>query len=341
MSVNIGINGFGRIGRLVLRAAFDSQKAKIVAINDPSMDIDYLIYQTKYDSVHGRFPFPIKKLSPTQLQILDQTITLTNEKDPSKIPWKLSKVSIICESTGLFLTQDLCSNHLKAGALRVIMSAPAKDKTPTFVYGVNHMNYNPENMIVSNASCTTNCLAPLARILHDNYIIEEALMTTIHASTATQAIVDGTSKSGKDWRAGRATGLNIIPSSTGAAKAVGEVIPELKGKLTGMAFRVPVSNVSVVDLTVRLKKSVSYEEICQKMKEEAEGKMKGVLGYSDEEIVSQDFVHDNRSSIFDARAGIGLNRNFFKLVAWYDNEWGYSNRILDLAQHIAKTSDFK
>ena len=203
------------------------------------------------------------------------------------------------------------------------------------------MNYNPENMIVSNASCTTNCLAPLARILHDNYIIEEALMTTIHASTATQAIVDGTSKSGKDWRAGRATGLNIIPSSTGAAKAVGEVIPELKGKLTGMAFRVPVSNVSVVDLTVRLKKSVSYEEICQKMKEEAEGKMKGVLGYSDEEIVSQDFVHDNRSSIFDARAGIGLNRNFFKLVAWYDNEWGYSNRILDLAQHIAKTSDFK
>ena len=341
MSINLGINGFGRIGRLVLRAALNSKKATVVAINDPSMDLDYLIYQLKYDSVHGKLLFPIKKLNSKQFQINDQTITLTNEKDPSKIPWKITHASIICESTGLFLTQELCNNHIKAGALKVIMSAPAKDKTATFVYGVNHESYNPSTNIVSNASCTTNCLAPLAQILHKNYFIEEGLMTTIHASTATQVTVDGTSKSGKDWRAGRATGLNIIPSSTGAAKAVGEVIPELKGKLTGMAFRVPVANVSVVDLTVRLKNSVNYDEICKKMKEEAEGRLKGILGYSDEEVVSQDFVHDDRSSIFDAKAGIALNNNFFKLVSWYDNEWGYSNRIIDLAQHISISCNLK
>lgn len=341
MSVLLGINGFGRIGRLVFRAAIANKKAQILAINDPFIDMDYLIYQLKYDSVHGRSNFQMEKISKHKLLINKQEVTLFNEKDPANIPWKTSGVNIVCESTGLFLKKEQCQSHLQAGAKRVIMSAPSKDKdTPTFVYGVNHNLYKVDQLIVSNASCTTNCLAPLAKVIHDNYEIVEGLMTTIHSMTATQLTVDGSAKGSKDWRSGRAASINIIPSSTGAAKAVGDVIPELKGKLTGMSFRVPTVNVSVVDLTVRVKKETTYEEICANLKRESEGKLKNILGYVDDEVVSQDFLDDPRSSIFDAKAGIGLNKNFFKLVSWYDNEWGYSNRVLDLAAHIAKTSNF-
>jgi glyceraldehyde 3-phosphate dehydrogenase len=333
----IGINGFGRIGRLVLRAAFEHKHAEITAINDPFMNLDYLIYLLKYDSVHGGFHHKLEK-DGNNLKIDGKKVHIFAEKDPGNIKWGDAGDDIICESTGAFLTEEKAALHLKGGAKKVILSAPSKDKTPMFVYGVNHESYKAEVNIVSNASCTTNCLAPLAKVVHDKFGILEGLMTTVHAITATQLSVDGPSKGGKDWRAGRAASVNIIPSTTGAAKAVGKVIPDLNGKLTGMSFRVPTVNVSVVDLTVRLNKAASYEEISKAIKEASEGPLKGVLGYTEDEVVSQDFVHDSRSSIFDAKAGISLNPNFVKLVSWYDNEWGYSNRVIDLAKHIAKVS---
>jgi glyceraldehyde 3-phosphate dehydrogenase len=333
----IGINGFGRIGRLVLRAAFEGKQAEITAINDPFMNLDYLIYLLKYDSVHGGFHHKLEK-DGNNLKIDGKKVHIFAEKDPGNIKWGDAGAVIICESTGAFLTEEKAALHLKGGAKKVILSAPSKDKTPMFVYGVNHESYKAEVNIVSNASCTTNCLAPLAKVIHDKFGILEGLMTTVHAITATQLSVDGPSKGGKDWRAGRAASVNIIPSTTGAAKAVGKVIPELNGKLTGMSFRVPTVNVSVVDLTVRLNKGASYEEISKAIKEASEGPLKGVLGYTEDEVVSQDFVHDARSSIFDQKAGISLNPNFVKLVSWYDNEWGYSNRVIDLAKHIAKVS---
>jgi glyceraldehyde 3-phosphate dehydrogenase len=333
----IGINGFGRIGRLVLRAAFENKSAEITAINDPFMNLDYLIYLLKYDSVHGGFHHKLEK-DGNNLKIDGKKVHIFAEKDPGNIKWGDAGADIVCESTGAFLTEEKAALHLKGGAKKVILSAPSKDKTPMFVYGVNHESYKAEVNIVSNASCTTNCLAPLAKVIHDKFGILEGLMTTVHAITATQLSVDGPSKGGKDWRAGRAASVNVIPSTTGAAKAVGKVIPELNGKLTGMSFRVPTVNVSVVDLTVRLNKGASYEEISKAIKEASEGPLKGVLGYTEDEVVSQDFVHDSRSSIFDAKAGISLNPNFVKLVSWYDNEWGYSNRVIDLAKHIAKVS---
>jgi len=336
MSVKFGINGFGRIGRLVFRASIE-KKTPVVAINDPSMDLDYLIYLLKYDSVHGRFPHKIEK-GTKSITIDGQKIDVFAEKDPKNIPWGNVGANVVCESTGIFLTTESAEAHIKGGAKKVILSAPPKDKTPMFVMGVNNKSYKPEINIVSNASCTTNCLAPLAKVVHDKFGIVEGLMTTIHAVTATQLTVDGAAKGGKDWRAGRAFGCNIIPSSTGAAKAVGEVIKDLKGKLTGMSFRVPTTDVSVVDLTVRLNKSASYEDICKAIKEASEGELKGILGYTGDEVVSQDFVHDPRSSIFDSKAGISLNPNFAKLVSWYDNEWGYSNRVVDLAKYIAEVS---
>lgn len=336
MSVKFGINGFGRIGRLVFRAAIES-KTPVVAINDPSMSLDYLIYQLKYDSVHGRFPFEVVK-GEKSITVNGQKVEIFSEKDPKKLPWGTVGANIICESTGVFLTTETAQAHLDGGAKKVILSAPPKDKTPMFVLGVNHKSYKPEINIVSNASCTTNCLAPLAKVVNDKFGILEGLMTTVHAVTATQLTVDGASKGGKDWRAGRAAGVNIIPSSTGAAKAVGEVIKELKGKLTGMSFRIPTVDVSVVDLTVRLDKPATYEELCKAIKEASEGELKGILGYTQDEVVSQDFVHDSHSSIFDSKAGISLNPHFAKLVSWYDNEWGYSNRVVDLAKHIATVS---
>lgn len=333
----IGINGFGRIGRLVLRAAFEGKQAEITAINDPFMNLDYLIYLLKYDSVHGGFHHKLEK-DGNNLKIDGKKVHIFAEKDPGNIKWGDAGADIVCESIGAFLTEEKAALHLKGGAKKVILSAPSKDKTPMFVYGVNHESYKAEVNIVSNASCTTNCLAPLAKVVHDKFGILEGLMTTVHAITATQLSVDGPSKGGKDWRAGRAASVNVIPSTTGAAKAVGKVIPELNGKLTGMSFRVPTVNVSVVDLTVRLNKAASYEEVSKAIKEASEGPLKGVLGYTEDEVVSQDFVHDSRSSIFDAKAGISLNPNFVKLVSWYDNEWGYSNRVIDLAKHIAKVS---
>jgi glyceraldehyde 3-phosphate dehydrogenase len=339
MSVRLGINGFGRIGRLVLRAS-TKQGVQVAAINDPFMNIDYLVYLLKYDSVHGRFQADVKK-DGNDVVINGKKIKVFTEKDPAAIKWGDAGANIVCESTGAFLTVEKAGAHLKGGAQKVIMSAPAKDATPTFVMGVNHNLLKADQHVVSNASCTTNCLAPLAYVIHKNYGIVEGLMTTVHASTATQLVVDGPSKGGKDWRAGRAASANIIPSSTGAAKAVGIVLPELKGKLTGMAFRVPPPNVSVVDLTVRLNKGATYDEICKTIKAASEGELKGILGYTADEVVSQDFVGDAHSSIFDSKAGISLNANFAKLITWYDNEWGYSNRLIDLARHIAKVSNLK
>lgn len=292
----------------------------------------------KYDSAHGVFKGTVEKVDDQNIRVNGQNIRVFNELKPSDVKWGDYGADIICESSGAFLTQEKAQGHLTGGAKKVILSAPAKDNTPTYVVGVNHNQYTKDQNIVSNASCTTNCLAPLAYVLHKNFGIAEGLMTTVHASTATQLVVDGSSKGGKDWRAGRAASANIIPSSTGAAKAVGLVLPELKGKLTGMSFRVPTINVSVVDLTVKLNKGVSYKDLCQTVKQAAEGELKGILGYSDEDVVSGDFNHDARSSIFDAKAGIGLNDNFHKVVTWYDNEWGYSNRILDFAAHIHKVS---
>jgi len=325
----VGINGFGRIGRLVLRAAIDKGVA-VVAINDPFIPLDYMVYMFKYDSTHGKFKGEISA-DGGKLVINGQKISVYGERDPNAIPWGKDGAEYIVESTGVFTTTEKASAHLTGGGKKVIISAPSAD-APMFVMGVNHEKYDNSLKVVSNASCTTNCLAPLAKVIHDNYGIVEGLMTTVHATTATQKTVDG--PSGKNWRDGRGAGQNIIPASTGAAKAVGKVIPELNGKLTGMAFRVPTPDVSVVDLTVRLEKATTYDDICAKMKEVAEGAMKGVLGYTDEQVVSNDFIGDDRSSIFDAKAGIALNSNFFKLISWYDNEYGYSNRVVDLIAYM-------
>ena len=330
--MKIGINGFGRIGRLAFRAAIKRSDIEIVGIND-LVEPDYLAYMLKYDSTHGKFDGSVE-VKDGNLIVNGQTIRITAEKDPSNLKWDEVGAEVIIESTGFFLTQELAQKHIEAGAKKVVMSAPAKDDTPTFVMGVNHKQLKAEYNIVSNASCTTNCLAPIAKVLNDNFGIVEGLMTTVHAVTATQKTVDG--PSAKDWRGGRGAYQNIIPSSTGAAKAVGLVLPELKGKLTGMSLRVPTADVSVVDLTVRLEKGASYEEIKKVMKEAAEGDLAGILGYTEDEVVSTDFLGDERTSIFDAKAGISLNDNFVKVVAWYDNEWGYSNKIIDLAQEVAK-----
>lgn len=328
----VGINGFGRIGRLAFRAALTRKDIEVVGIND-LVDADYMAYMLKYDSTHGRFE-GAAEAKDGHLVVNGKKIRVTAEKDPANLKWSEVGAEIIIESTGLFLTKADAQKHISAGAKKVVMSAPAKDDTPTFVMGVNHKKLTADQTIVSNASCTTNCLAPLAKVLHDKFGIAEGLMSTIHAVTATQKTVDGPST--KDWRGGRGGFQNIIPSSTGAAKAVALVIPELKGKLTGMSFRVPVADVSVVDLTVKLEKSASYEDVKKAMKEASEGEMKGILGYTEDEVVSQDFLGDSRTCIFDAKAGIALNDKFIKVVAWYDNEWGYSNKLIDLVQAVAK-----
>ena len=335
MAVKIGINGFGRIGRLVFRAAVEQpDKYEIVGINDPFVSLDYMVYMTKYDSIHGRFKGEVHTEGDS-LVVKGRKVAVYGCMDPKEIPWSECGAEYIVESTGVFTSGEKAAAHLAAGARKVVISAPAKDKeTPTFVMGVNEDTYTKEMTVVSNASCTTNCLAPLAKVIHDTFGIEEGLMTTVHSTTATQKTVDGPSK--KDWRGGRAASGNIIPSSTGAAKACALVIPSLKGKLTGMSFRVPTLDVSVVDLTVRLSRDTTYEEICTAVKEASEGRMKGILGYTNEDVVSSDFIGDPRTSIFDEKAGIMLNPRFVKLVAWYDNEWGYSNKVLDLIGHMAK-----
>lgn len=333
MTIKIGINGFGRIGRLVFRAAVANHKnIQIVGIND-LIDVDYMAYMLKYDSTHGMFQGDVA-VEDGQLVVNGQKIRVTAEREPANLNWGALDVDYVVESTGLFLDQEKAGDHIKAGAKRVVISAPAKDDTPTFVMGVNHTTYKADMSIMSNASCTTNCLAPLAKVLHDNWGIEEGLMTTVHAVTATQKTVDG--PSAKDWRGGRGAYQNIIPSSTGAAKAVGLVIPSLKGKLTGMSFRVPVANVSVVDLTARLAKPASYDEIKAAFKAASTGALKGILGYTEDEVVSSDFMGDARTSIFDAKAGIALSPQFVKVVSWYDNEWGYSNKLLDLISYTAQ-----
>lgn len=336
MAVRLGINGFGRIGRLVTRASFGQQDGpKVVAINDPAMTLDYLIYLLKYDTAHGRLNATVERDGDRGLIVNGDKIRFTSEMKPDNIGWGDVQADYVGECTGVFLSQEGAQGHLNAGAKKVILSAPAKDSTPTFVYGVNHHLYTADMNVVSNASCTTNCLAPLAHVLHNKWGIAEGLMTTIHAATSTQLPIDGASKGGKDWRAGRAASVNIIPSSTGAAKAVGLVIPSLKGVLTGMAFRVPNINVSCVDLTVKLAKPTSYDEIMSTLKHASENELKDVLGYTEDQVVSSDFMTDPRSSIIDSKAGIGLNDKFFKIVSWYDNEWGYSNRVLDLAKHMS------
>ncbi|WP_137166811.1 type I glyceraldehyde-3-phosphate dehydrogenase [Salinimonas lutimaris] len=331
MTVRIGINGFGRIGRLVMRAAELRDDVEVVAIND-LLDTDYIAYLLKYDSTHGIFDGEVS-VDNDKLIVNGKAIRITSEKDPAALAWGDVDVDVVVESTGLFLTKEKAQAHLEAGAKKVVMSAPSKDDTPMFVMGVNHDSYAGE-AIVSNASCTTNCLAPVAKVLNDKFGIVDGLMTTVHATTATQKTVDGPSM--KDWRGGRGASQNIIPSSTGAAKAVGKVIPELNGKLTGMAFRVPTPNVSVVDLTVNLAKPTSYEAICEAMKEASEGELKGILGYTEDAVVSNDFLGDARTSVFDADAGIALTDTFVKVVSWYDNEWGYSNKVVDLVTHISK-----
>lgn len=330
--MKIGINGFGRIGRLAFRAAMERPDIEVVGIND-LVEPDYMAYMLKYDSTHGQFKGTIA-VEGGHLVVNGKTIRVTAEKDPANLKWGEVGAEVVIESTGLFLTLNTAQKHIDAGAKKVVMSAPAKDDTPTFVMGVNHWELKADQTIVSNASCTTNCLAPIAKVLNDKFGIEEGLMSTIHAVTATQKTVDG--PSAKDWRGGRGAYQNIIPSSTGAAKAVGLVLPELKGKLTGMSFRVPVADVSVVDLTVRLKTPATYADVKAAMKEASEGAMKGILGYTDDEVVSEDFKGDARTSIFDAKAGIALNDNFVKVVSWYDNEWGYSNKLIDLVQEIGK-----
>ncbi len=330
--MKIGINGFGRIGRLAFRAAMERPDVEVVGIND-LVEPDYMAYMLRYDSTHGQFKGTIA-VEGGHLVVNGKTIRVTAEKDPANLKWNEVGAEVIIESTGLFLTIESAQKHIDAGAKKVVMSAPAKDDTPTFVMGVNHKQLKAEQTIVSNASCTTNCLAPIAKVLDDKFGIEEGLMTTVHAVTATQKTVDG--PSAKDWRGGRGAYQNIIPSSTGAAKAVGLVLPQLKGKLTGMSFRVPVADVSVVDLVVRLKKGASYADIKAAMKEASEGELKGILGYTEDEVVSEDFKGDARTSIFDAKAGIALNDNFVKVVSWYDNEWGYSNKLIDLVLEIGK-----
>jgi len=329
MSLNIGINGFGRIGRLVFRAAISNNDYKVISIND-LLEIEHLAYLLKYDSVHGPFEGSVE-IDNNNLVVNGNTITISSEKNPELIKWGEMGVDVVAECTGLFTTKEKASLHLNGGCKKVVISAPSSD-VPMFVMGVNHNDANPNDLIVSNASCTTNCLAPIAKVLNDNFIIEEGLMTTVHAVTATQFTVDGPSR--KDYRGGRSSLLNIIPSSTGAAKAVTKVIPSLEGRLTGMAFRIPTANVSVVDLTVRLKNNTSYKEIKKVMLESSKNNLKGILGYCDEPVVSQDFIGDKRTSIFDASAGMELNSNFFKIISWYDNECGYSNKLLDLAKHI-------
>lgn len=327
--IKIGINGFGRIGRLVFRAAVKNPNVEVVGIND-LIDVDYMVYMLKYDSVHGRFD-GTAEAKDGKLIVNGTPIRVTAERDPANLKWNEVGAEYVVESTGLFLTKELAEKHIVAGAKRVVMSAPSKDDTPMFVMGVNNKEYKGQT-IVSNASCTTNCLAPLAKVINDNFGIIEGLMTTVHATTATQKTVDG--PSAKDWRGGRAAGGNIIPSSTGAAKAVGVVIPELKGKLTGMSLRVPTLDVSVVDLTCRLEKSATYAELCACVKNAADGDLKGILGYTEDDVVSSDFIGEARTSVFDAKAGIALNGNFVKLVSWYDNEWGYSNKVVDLICHM-------
>ncbi|XP_030596559.1 glyceraldehyde-3-phosphate dehydrogenase-like [Archocentrus centrarchus] len=329
--VKIGINGFGRIGRLVTRAAVTGGKVEVVAINDPFIDLEYMAYMFKYDSTHGTWKHGEVKTEDGRLVIGNMHIMVFHERDPASIKWCDAGVDYVVESTGVFTTIEKASAHLKGGAKRVVISAPSAD-APMFVMGVNHEKYNNSLKVVSNASCTTNCLAPLAKVINDNFGIVEGLMSTVHAVTATQKTVDG--PSGKMWRDGRGASQNIIPASTGAAKAVGKVIPELNGKLTGMAFRVPTPNVSVVDLTVRLEKPAKYEDIKRVVKAAAEGPMKGILGYTEDQVVSTDFNSDPHSSIFDAGAGIALNNNFVKLVSWYDNEFGYSSRVCDLLVHM-------
>ena len=331
--IKLGINGFGRIGRMVFRAAVEnfSDDIQVVGIND-LLDADYLAYMLRYDSGHGHFTHDIK-VEGNYMIVDGNKIQIFAEKDPSQITWGALGVDVVVESTGFFLTEELASAHIKAGAKKVIMSAPSKDATPMFVYGVNDKTYAGQQ-IISNASCTTNCLAPISKVLHETFGIKRGLMTTVHAATATQKTVDGPSK--KDWRGGRGILENIIPSSTGAAKAVGKVLPELNGKLTGMSMRVPTSDVSVVDLTVELEKPATYEEICAAMKKASEGELKGVLGYTEDAVVSTDFRNDARTSIFDVKAGIQLDPTFVKVVSWYDNEWGYSNKVCEMARVIAK-----
>ena len=329
MAINIGINGFGRIGRLVFRSAINNDDFNVISIND-LLDINHLAYLLKYDSVHGTFDGSVE-VSDGKLIVNGNTVKITAEKDPNNIDWSGMNVDIVAECTGIFTSIEKASYHLNSGAKKVVISAPSPD-APMFVMGVNHKEAKSTDLIVSNASCTTNCLAPIAKVLDDNFVIKEGLMTTVHAATATQFTVDGPSK--KDFRGGRSSLLNIIPSSTGAAKAVTKVIPSLAGKLTGMAFRIPTANVSVVDLTVRVNKETSYEEIKKVMKSASENDLKGVLGYCDNLVVSQDFIGDKRTSIFDANAGMELNSKFFKIISWYDNECGYSNKLLDLSKHI-------
>ncbi len=333
--IRVGINGFGRIGRLVFRAGIHDPAIEFVAIND-LVPPDNLAYLLRHDSTHGRFQGEVEVRGEEGFTVNGHFVKTVSLRDPAQLPWKDMKVDYVVESTGLFTDREGASKHLTAGAKRVVISAPAKDKeTPTFVMGVNEDKFNPaHDTIVSNASCTTNCLAPLVKVVNDSFGVEEALMTTVHAATATQPTVDGPSK--KDWRGGRGAGQNVIPAATGAAKAATLVIPELKGKITGMAFRVPTPDVSVVDLTVRTKKETSLKEINAALKKASEGSMKGILGYTEEQVVSSDFIHDSRSSIYDATAGIELNSHFFKLISWYDNEWGYSNRVVDLVKYIGR-----
>ena len=332
MSIKVGINGFGRIGRLVFRAGISRSGIEFVGINDPFMTPDYMAYMLRYDTMHGQFDGTIE-YTDDAIIVNGKTVKFFACMDPKDIPWGEVGAEYVVESTGMFLTKEKAQAHIDAGAKKVVMSAPSKDDTPMFVMGVNHETYDSSMNFVSNASCTTNCLAPIAKVLHDNWGITDGLMTTVHSTTATQKTVDGPSK--KDWRGGRAASGNIIPSSTGAAKAVGKVIPELNGKLTGMSMRVPTLDVSVVDLTAKLAKPASYEEICKAMKEASEGELKGVLGYTDEPVVSSDFLGDSRTSIFDADAGIALTDTFVKVVSWYDNECGYSNKMVELIRYMS------
>jgi len=337
MATTMGINGFGRIGRLVFRAASANPDVTIKAVNDPFMDLKYMVYQLKYDSVHKRFPQTIatkEEDGKEYLVIGDVPIRVFHEKDPASIPWGEAGAEYVCESTGVFTQREKAELHIKGGAKKVIISAPPKDDVPIYVVGVNHKDYKKTDTVVSNASCTTNCLAPLTKVIHEKFGIVQGLMTTVHAMTATQLTVDGPSRGGKDWRGGRCASQNIIPSSTGAAKAVGKVLPSVNGKLTGMAFRVPTPDVSVVDLTCQIEKEASYDEIVAAIKEAAAGDMAGVLDWTEDEVVSTDFVSCKASSVFDIGAGIALNKTFVKLVSWYDNEWGYSNRLVDLAIHM-------
>jgi glyceraldehyde 3-phosphate dehydrogenase len=332
MVIKVGINGFGRIGRIVLRASLNNPNVRVVAVNDPFIELDYMVYMFKYDSTHGQFKGTVEAKNG-KLVVNGHEITVHDKRDPKEIPWGTDGAEYVVESTGVFTTIDKASAHLVGGAKKVIISAPSAD-APMYVCGVNLPAYKSEQKVVSNASCTTNCLAPLVKIIDDEFGVEEGLMTTVHATTATQKTVDG--PSGKDWRAGRGAGANIIPASTGAAKAVGKVIPHLNGKITGMSFRVPNPDVSVVDLTVRLKKPATYDDIKAAVKKASEGPLKGIMGYTEDEVVSTDFLGDSRSSIFDAKAGISLNSHFVKLISWYDNEFGYSTRVVDLIVYMAK-----